>query len=1259
MKRAFNTMKSVIILLIYIILVIHPSQGVATSHIGNFSPVQVDHSDTQLECRSIIKCDQGLMWFASLDGIYSYNGYDLKQYLLPYDNKRKMVKNSEGELFSYGEYTKDPLYIYNKITDSFDEIYNLYEMYDVNIHSIVGDTNNRLWIATSGGVVCYDATSKRIKYIQELRDKTIYHIMPIINEQYLIFGKNHIWVATIDLYNESMKIIDEMDIHALGFINDSYYDSDNGNIYLALKNGLMRLNVADDFLCEMLFEGVIVRSIEGLTKKRLLVGTDGEGIYLIESKNGDILSQSTKKSSTSNIASNAIYDIFVDEEFRIWAATYQDGIYVYDPRRENISFNLVDNVEQSIKTIFEDDKNRMWYGTNLGVVMKQHNTYSSIPLHLTSVLKVEVDGNDILVGSYGDGVIKYNMLTSNTTTYNHIGTNYVFSFIKDKSGIIWSGGVLGALSKLDTKSGVCENIAPGVVFDMIDEGEDILVNYDHGLIRIAKENNQISDMLKVILGDDSTDVSNITVSTIAKKGATLYIGTNNFGVICYNESRETTEYLDIKAPIFSIAVDQQNNLWLATTKGLVYVYMPTKEINYIDTPQHTFSKRAVVVTSDGGVEFGTTKGVLRIEPQFDIYQMRADTIMWQDIRVNHNSIEALQDLDVLELEHNQNNISFSFSDVNYSRVKRYDYEWIMEGYDSDWEDRSSIKHVTYTNLLPGKYIFRVRLADTNIEKSVEIRIAKPWWATNFALFVYMVLIVAISYVLTLLYKRAYRRKQSEERIRFFIDASHDIRTPVTLIKAPLASLNKEPNLSSSAQYMLKMINSNVDRLCNLVNTILDFENTYQHPFSQHNEWCSINDFVKEKCDEFWIYAQERHVEIKIDVKEPGITLFIDSAHISTIIENLLSNAIKYSPEGGVVKVSVDYSESSWQLKVSDQGIGIPQKDREKIFSNFYRAKNAINSKITGSGIGLMVVSKLIKEMQGRIDVESKLNEGSLFTVTIPRNEKAPNRSNFKNNIPSNTCKNTLLVVDDNSDIVDFLSFLFSEKYNVLSAQSVAEALDKLNRNSVNLVISDIMMEGEDGFVLCEKIKSNSHTASLPVILLSARSSQEDIMYGLKLGADDYVVKPFVPDLLQQRVENLLESRQLLARSLVAEPLTPIEQKLKSDYLSEMDRLFLTKIDEIIKENISDYRFNIEMICKNMCMSRSVFYNRLKNLTDMTPNDLIKKERMEAAAKLIIENRHPIADISVMVGFSDPKYFSTVFNKYYGTPPSKYRFKNEE
>lgn len=725
-----------------------------------------------------------------------------------------------------------------------------------------------------------------------------------------------------------------------------------------------------------------------------------------------------------------------------------------------------------------------------------------------------------------------------------------------------------------------------------------------------------------------------------------------------------------------------------------------------------FNASSGTLRKNGNVIFGSTDGAIEFPRNMVLPREYSSRMIFSDLRVFYQTVYPKDEgsplvLDIdetksLKLKYNQNIFSLQVSSINYDYPSLILYSWKLEGFYDGWSRPGEENIIRFTNLNPGQYTLRVRAIsneDRRIvleERSMDIIIEQPIWLSIWALLLYALILIALASIALRIIVLRKQRKISDDKIRFFVNTAHDIRTPLTLIKAPLEELNDRETLTQEGTDNLSTALRNVNALLRLTTNLINFEraDTYSNNFyvSEYELGAYMNDTI----NAFRSYASVKHINLTYESNFRYLNVWLDKDKMDSILKNIISNALKYTPDGGSVHVYACETEDTWSVEVSDTGIGIPLDEQKKLFKMHFRGSNAINSKVTGSGIGLLLVWKLVHIHKGKLNFTSTEGKGSCIKVSFPKGEKRyrkaihrpvpmkekePERSNEleqitapKKDTPNAPAANApiegyehaqqktqdadnrqkILVVEDNDELREYLRRTLAENYHVQVCSNGKSALYIVKEYFPDLIISDIMMPEMRGDELCQIVKNDIDTSHIPIILLTALNTDKNIIDGLQTGADEYVVKPFNIGILRATIANLLANRALLRHRYGNLDLNDDTHNTECINCStDLDWKFIASIKKNVEDNMDNPSFTIDVLCTLLNMSRTSFYNKLKALTDQAPGDYVRLIRLKRAMQLLKEQKYTITEVAEMTGFSDAKYFREVFKKHFNVSPSQY------
>ena len=627
-------------------------------------------------------------------------------------------------------------------------------------------------------------------------------------------------------------------------------------------------------------------------------------------------------------------------------------------------------------------------------------------------------------------------------------------------------------------------------------------------------------------------------------------------------------------------------------------------------------------------------------------------------------------------------MSFRFASLSYCTSEKNQYAYMMEGFDKDWNYVGAQNKATYTNLPPGSYTFRVKASNNdnlwNDEGTTfELVIRPPFYQTAGFRIAYISLIICLfALLIYLLLRRSDKKHQAaieklnvekekemhEAKISFFTMVAHEIRTPVSLIIGPLEKIQRSSlAIPLPIREDLDVISRNSQRLLYLVNQLLDFRKVEQEGIRIQCTSQNIYQLMQHISEHFAPAIKQRGARLEVFYPDPDFTACIDNEAVTKMISNLLSNAAKYAKDEIILACKVKPQQHTFEIRVTDNGPGISKTEQQHIFKPFYQA--ADNK--PGTGIGLSIVKSVVEAHNGCVEVESVPGHGCTFIITLPveqpemlqqpagtviEPETIP-EDILPEAAPLSASKNqpTMLIVDDNPDMLSFLSGSFADTYHILTAEDGIEALELLKAHDVTLIVSDWMMPNMNGVDLCKAVRNNPLTSHLPFILLTAKTDVHSKIEGLDCGADAYIEKPFSVQYLESCIRNLIDLRSLLRQKFSKMPLVP----LKSIAGNSADEQLLTRLNSLIEQNFSNPELSIDFLAEKLCISRSGLFAKIKTLANVTPNELIQVVRLKKAAALLQENRYRISEISYMVGFNNPSYFTKCFYKQFGIKPGEF------
>jgi len=943
------------------------------------------------------------------------------------------------------------------------------------------------------------------------------------------------------------------------------------------------------------------------------------------------------------------------------------GLYSYAPETTTLSLwqGLPANI--ACVSLTKDSHNRVWLCTgNSGLFCLQNNTAKALDLKHLNIRQIH---------ETPDGQI-------------FAATNRGFGIINPSTGTCTDVPLPRSMG------GLCS------VSQLVGFGKDgLLCKGNTGLFIYDYKRKQLNLTLNPLLKNGNQQFNCIFQD---RRGIT-WIGTQD-GLNAWLPARYEfhTLYTDnglINNSIKGIFEDKQGIIWVTTSGGVSRIsvadngnklHFSIANFNHFDgVIGNEFTANATYATSRGLLLMGGINGFNAIDlykpwvfrrlqkPLFTNFLLAGTNVKpGESYEGNMILKQSITTTKQIELRHNQNFIGIEFSSLNYVNPTQTYYRYHLEGVDDDWREivaPNGMGRASYTNLAPGTYVFEVKAANNSKEwtdghSTITIIVKAPFWKTPLAYTIYLAIILLMLYISLTYYKRwTHQRlaRKNEEKLNqmkfsFFTNVSHEFRTPLTLILTPLESVLKEIK-DTALEPRIRLIYRHAQNLQNLVNQLLDFRRLEVTGEKLNLTFGNMAEFVQQFEDLFGRMALDKQISFSVINDQPEIYMYFDNDKIFKIINNLLSNSFKFTPQGGVISVHLsrttdDLNHGFIQLQVLDSGSGIPVNDLPHVFNRFYQSPGTQG----GSGIGLHLAKEYVKLHSGEITVESEPNARTVFTVSIPDNLTSgksepeahitlPKVLTGEETATDSSVKQRLLVVEDNEDLRGFLVAELSRKYEIIEAADGEAGLELAQAKSPDLIVSDVLMPKMDGLELCRRIKSDLHTSHIPVILLTARSSEEHKLSGYLSGADEYLSKPFNLDILLLRIEKLVEQQNRRKEKFSQK----IEVNPKEITITSLDEQLIQKALACIEQNMDNPDYSVQQFSQDMGMDRTVLYKKLQSITGLAPSDFLRSIRLKRAAQFLVLGQYPVAEVAEKVGFNTPKYFTKYFKEAFGVTPSQY------
>jgi signal transduction histidine kinase/ligand-binding sensor domain-containing protein/DNA-binding response OmpR family regulator len=1322
---------------------------------------------------TIFQDSQNYIWIATEDGLNKYDGIKFTIYRNEKGNPHSLKNNYVRSLFedSKGRFwvgCVNGLMLYNRVNDTFTEIPLYYgnKIIEPHVSSIIETKRGEILISTSSDAILkYNEKDNCFKVNDQLLPKLCSRYIVSVFED----NKQNLWIASADkgvnCYNPKTNAIklfkapESLGNNQISSINQD----DKGNIFVGtLAGGLFKLNVGNQKFEPVPYNkapiNLPIKTLYLDKHKRLLIGTDGRGIKIYNSTTGQ-MEDFEVQSATFDFSHTKVHSILLDKVGNLWIGLFQKGIFLSPNHTNKFNYwgsksfnnNLIGT--NCVMSLYKDKTGILWVGTDhdgiYSINPSNNSRHYELKGNSSSVLSTVmtiVEGNDntLWLGSFLDGLIKFDKKSGNYTRFsntspefaNDPSSNRVISILKDNKNRLWVGTNGAGVQLFDIASSrfIAQytsnvNNTGGLVNNWVnclanDGDGTIWVGTYGGVSGINLRNGRIITLTK----GGNILPGNIVYSIALDSKNNIWFGTSD-GLARYNKkTKKSTQFTTADGlpsnVIRGIIEDDQGNIWLSTHTGISkYIVKDNKFVNHFvfDGLQgNEFTMGAAFKASNGEVFFGGVGGVTSFFPSKIVNQRDSLQIFLTGLYVldkpivkgqksgRHEIIDKfISDVETIRLDYNDNMFSLEFSTFNFGNSERVYYRYKLDGLNSQWITTSpGTNRISFTNLNYGHYTLRIKACvndNVSQEKVITIRIYPPWYLTLFAKFIYLLLFISMIYLVIRystdqihhrqeLLRREHLEQINEGKLQFFINISHEIRTPMTLILSPLEKLMKDtsnPERNQAYQLMYR----NAQRILRLINQLLDLRKIDKGLMFVKMRQTDIVPFIDDIVGTFEYQAQKREITLNFKHDQPEMKVWIDLNNFDKVLINILSNAFKFTHDKGEIEIKLSEGNDEtingslkhyFEVIVSDNGVGIEEDKIEKIFERFYQIDHSQTNVNFGTGIGLHLSRTLVELQHGIIFARNRKDStGSEFIIRLPmggdhltslEKQVEPEGNTLAVHYPVNETiiqeevstgelkikpktKYRVLIVEDETEIRQYIKQNLVDTYKVYECSNGKEALDFILKEKPDLVISDVMMPEMDGITLCKKLKSNININHIPIVLLTAKTSDEDKAEGYEIGADAYVAKPFNIDLLKTRVASIIENRGRLEYK----PANNDENQalIKPVVLKSSDQTLLEKIIKIINENIDNPDLNVEMLADGVGMSRVHMHRKLKELTNQSARDFIKSIRLKQASELLTTKKLSISEVAYALGFSNLSHFSNTFKEFYGQSPKEYAQENRK
>ena len=1273
-------------------------QMLATFSYANSGRLYTSNDMSSCLIRCIIQDKYGFIWVGTNYGLNRFDGYNFSTYLYNPADTTTIQDNGIVKLYPYSKEflfvaTNRGLYKYSYLTNSFQHIVLEKHGEKIRISSLIEDRKHNLLIGTAGyGAYRLDMTTGKVTRLSRKSANSVddFFGMLFFDDEGYLWQANHTKVLRKYKYDgKSIKLVSVYEPKDLFGIR-KLYATDKKGFFVAHTGGIMRYDYASHRFSRYDFDfsahqGAGYISAATLDKYgNLWLGTSGDGTFKIP--HGSRKAYRVELNNQSFVFDNAhISDLLIDRDGNQWYGCYMKGLFLSNNDKNVFHSVTLDDLGAGMETIssvvgvadgvmlfvvknhglylldektgntrklqcpaglikvYSDFRKKVYVYASEGIYEYdwKHQTYQLLlptnGLSLDGML-VDAAGNMYLT-SQGNGLYVWNRKSGKMTQYlmddrrphKTICNNWISDIRLDFRGRLWCATTNG-VSCMDTKTGY---------FDVI-------------LSRPLLEGKTCYSTL---------ELSDSKIAIATEMGLYLYDA----------KKQQTTPWPHSESisglRIYSLEKDAKGNLWMSTAQGIWCYDSKAKSFFSFEKGNGLLTKeyQAGVVgsTSDGVICYGNSEGLTYFRPsQVKDYNEKMSAIYLSGVLLDGKMAPFIGD--DLSVPSDFKSIVLSFSLLDYQSVGNIVFQYRING--GKWiSNAAGVNSFNFTGLSYGHYRIEVRTYCNGKysmhNKVINLDVLAPWYLTIWAKLILLIMILGFTAAVIIVFLRKKKRDLEEAKMQFLINATHDIRSPLTLIMEPLKKLKERLGNAEEYHEDIDTIDRNAQRLLTLVNQILDKRRLDKHQMNLSCRETNLVEFSQGLVSLFTYNANLRGIQIKLEMPETPVNAWIDRNKLDKAIANLLSNAFKYTPNGGEIIFRIEKLDKKVLLYVIDSGKGLGKNDDAKnLFERFYQGKNSADMHLGGSGIGLNLCRAIVRLHGGDVTARNREDgtSGACFIIELPLGKE-----HLKNNqiysgyvdtgmkqqrgAASKNCK--ILLVDDDIEICRYIKSELSDWYRFVICNNGKEALKQLLSADFDLVVSDVVMPEMDGITLLKNIKGNANISHVPVIMLTSKSEISDRLEGIKLGADAYLAKPFSLEELHLMIDNLIDNvRRLKGKFSGA---LKQDDKVEKIEVKGNDEELMERIMKVVNENMSDSDFNVEKMCDEVGVSRTQLHRKLKEMTGVPTSEFLRNIRLNEAARLIRERKINITQVSYMVGFANNSHFSTAFKKYFGMSPTEY------
>lgn len=1287
------------------------------------------NSDSGLPNNTIISChsdSRGFLWVGTKDGLYRFDGHDfmVPDQMLGSEMNEGMIgavcEDRDGDIWFS---SSKGVGLYHPVSGKVDVIES---MKGIMCYRMAADDSGNIWLLhndiwskglddcvvyrydkKTGSTVSYPISQGNIQAIDVAIDTNHNVWFNAEGSPYL-----YRYDAKSDKFEQSRFQIDGKQNSSVITHIESAADgklivsTENRDVYL-----VNALSLNAEFIYRIGKEANEIRTLLERDTDEYWIGT-AAGIYIITDGNAEHLDKIA--SDSHSLSGGDIWCMTKGSKGNVWIGTFYNGLNLWQNSAnlfsvlyENPSSNSIRG--QFIRALCPDEVGNLWIGTEDGGLNCMNQIDRSVVNYSIfsdngnkiNIQGLAVKGDDLWIATYEDGVIVFDINTRKVRKHYYSPLeNATIRTLPHGEIVVGSrNGLYEYVEETDSFEHRDE-IGNYFIHTMLVDSRDHLWvgTYGSGLFLCGKKGEQprritVNDTERGLSSDFITSLyedSRHRIWITTEGGGLSMVPLDDVvsGTFRFSTLKRSANAGGLTSNVTSaVAEDEQGNIWVSTSRGIVQIDPDTMDINEVFLKSsriigEQYSYGACYTARNGDIYFGTAQGLFRFSPTRIISAMKDIPIYITEIKANrdnrsiflHSPDKSTIESDVIRIRHkdiSSLDIRYSASDLSLPQAVVYSYGLTHRG----WQNKgmTTSNHVSFVDIKPGRYTFSInRLGDEDDNfRTIELIVTPPFYESILAYIFYIILFsAAIFAIARMALKRrdAIRQQQTEKledrkkqeiykaKLNFFTNITHEIRTPLTLIKMPLDKIISKGDYTETSKKELVTMQENANRLLTLTNQILDMRKMDKNETQLRYVRKDIATILRRIYSTFEMNARDQHLTISHNIPEEAVMIPCAEDVVTTVMSNLLSNAVKYCQN--TIEVIFEELSDKIRIRVNSNGKRIPAQESEKIFEMFYQLGDSDDSvrRSQGTGLGLPYAKSMAKLHNGDLFLDSKYPGWNSFVFDIPK-EQESHIEVVKNDIvedagtgeEKDSNLHFILVVEDDPDLRKYISNELSDEYNTVTAANGEDALKIIQNQRIDLVVSDVMMPVMDGCELCNTIKSSTDYSHIPVILLTAAVGIETRMETLQAGADGYIEKPFSMDLLRANVANLFKNRDIAYRQFVNSPLT----HYNSVTVSNVDQKYMDKLHEVIISNLSNHDLNVDTLADMLSTSKSTLYRKVKGNTGLNINEYIRLCRLKQAAEMLSSQKYRVNEVADLVGFSSPSYFATSFQKQFNISPSNF------